>query len=417
MTQAALPSRHPIFEATFAANGGYARADILNPVGKNEWDIIEVKSTTGLKDVHIPDVAFQAWVFAAAGITIRRCFLGHINRDYVRQGEIEPKKLFTLCDVTAEVAGMSRALEEQAGQMAKIIRAAQSPEIQIGKQCDRPYPCPLHDHCWAFLPAQNVMELYDDKKGRGFDLLKRGVLRIAEIPDDYPLSTKQEIQRTTALTGQPQIQRVQIQTFLAGLEYPLQFLDFETFSTAIPLFNGTRPYEQIPFQFSLHIVRTAGAKPEHRKFLADGRSDPRAEFMRRLQSAVEPEGSILAFNAAFEKTRMKECATVLPEYLSWVAAVNRRIVDLLIPFRGFNLYHPDQGGSASMKAVLPALTGKDYTGLEIQEGGTASREFLRVTFTDVSEAERRRVRRALDKYCGQDTEGMIWILDALKRHD
>ena len=114
---------------------------------------------------------------------------------------------------------------------------------------------------------------------------------------------------------------------------------------------------------------------------------------------------------------MKECATVLPEYLSWVAAVNRRIVDLLIPFRGFNLYHPDQGGSASMKAVLPALTGKDYTGLEIQEGGTASREFLRVTFTDVSEAERRRVRRALDKYCGQDTEGMIWILDALKRHD
>ena len=111
---------------------------------------------------------------------------------------------------------------------------------------------------------------------------------------------------------------------------------------------------------------------------------------------------------------MKECAEILPEYQPWVVAVNQRIVDLLLPFRGFNFYHPDQCGSASMKLVLPALTGKDYKHLEIQEGGAASREFLRITFTDVSEAERKRVRRALEKYCGQDTEGMVWILDALK---
>jgi len=414
LTKKQLPSRRPIFEATFSANGGFARADILNPVGKDEWDIIEVKNSTGLKDVHIPDLAFQAWVFAAAGIKIRRCILCHINNQFVRDGEIDPRGLFTLRDVTAEVAAFSRDLEDQVSQMGKTIRAAKCPDIQIGKQCKTPYACPLQDHCWSFLPPHNVLDLYDDKKGRGWDLLKKGVLRLAEIPPDYSLSAKQQIQRATAISGKPHIKPIQIQTFLKKLEYPLHFLDFETFSTAIPLFDGTRPYQQIPFQFSLHIVRKAGSKPEHRKFLSEGRNDPRADFMRQLKAAIEPDGSIVVFNASFEKTRMKECADVLPAYASWVAAVNGRVVDLLNPFKAFNYYHPDQCGSASMKLVLPALTGKDYAGLEIQEGGAASREFLRVTFGDVSELERKRVRRALELYCGQDTEGMVWILDTLR---
>jgi hypothetical protein len=244
-------------------------------------------------------------------------------------------------------------------------------------------------------------------------LLKRGVLKIADIPDDYPLSDKQGIQRATAISGKPHFKPTQIQTFLKNLGYPLHFLDFETFNTAIPLFDGTRPYEQIPFQFSLHVIQKAGWKPEHRKFLAEGRNDPRPEFMRQLMAAVEPNGSIVVFNASFEKGRLKECADALPQYASWVVGVNGRIVDLLTPFRGFNFYHPDQCGSASMKQVLPALTGKGYEHLEIQEGEAAGREFLRVTFGDVSESERKRVLRALDLYCGRDTEGMIWILEAL----
>jgi hypothetical protein len=258
------------------------------------------------------------------------------------------------------------------------------------------------------------LELYFDTKGRGFDLLKRGVLRIADIPANYPLSDKQAIQRAVAISGKPHVKRTQIDSFLNGLEYPVHFLDFETFSPAIPLFDGTRPYQQIPFQFSLHILREAGAKAEQRKFLTEGRNDPRSEFMRRLKAAVEPSGSILAFNAAFEKGRIKECAEVFPQYASWVTEVNRRIIDLLIPFKAFNFYHRDQGGSASMKMVLPALTGKDYNSLDIQDGGTASREFLRVTFGEVSESERKRVRRALEQYCGQDTDGMVWIVEALR---
>ena len=414
LTRKHIPSRRPIFEATLSANGGYARADILNPVGEGEWDLIEVKSTTSLKDVHIPDLAFQSWVFTKAGIKIRRCFLCHINNKFVRHGEVDPKEFFTLRDVTAQVSAYSGEIEEHLSDMGKTIRAANCPDIQIGKQCDSPYTCALHDHCWSFLPAQNITELYDDKKGRRWDLLKRGVLKIAEIPTDYPLSPKQLIQRKMAQSSIPHVERTKIQTFLKNLEYPLHFLDFETFQTAIPIFDGTKPYEQIPFQFSLHIVHKAGTKPEHREFLADGRNDPRAGFMRQLKSSIEPSGSIVAFNAPFEKSRMKECAELLPEYKSWVSEVNQRVVDLLNPFKAFSFYHPDQCGSASMKLVLPALTGKDYSKLEIQEGGAASREFVRVTFGDVTESERKRVRKALELYCGQDTEGMVWILDALR---
>jgi len=414
LTQKYLPSRRPIFEATFSANGGFARADILNPFGKYEWEIIEVKSTTGLKDVHIADLTFQSWVFKEAGLKIRRCVLCHINNQFVRHGEIDPNEFFALRDVTAEVTEFSRNIDGQISDMGKIIQAAKSPEIQIGKQCDSPYTCALHDHCWAFLPERNVLELAGDNKGRRWDLLqKRNILRLSEIPADYPLSAKQQIQRETAITGKPHVKQPAIRTFLKTLEYPLHFLDFETFSPAIPICDGTRPYAQIPFQFSLHVIHKAGTKPEHRKFLAEGRNDPRAEFMRRLKSGIEPSGSIAVFNATFEKQRLKECAAVLPEYENWVSAVNHRIVDLLNPFKAFNFYHPDQCGSASMKQVLPALTGTDYSKLEIQEGATASREFLRVTFGDVSESERKRLRRALDLYCGQDTEGMVWILDAL----
>ena len=194
----------------------------------------------------------------------------------------------------------------------------------------------------------------------------------------------------------------------------MSYLDFETFGTAIPLFDGVRPYQQVPFQFSLHIVRAPGAKPEHIMFLAEGRHDPRPEFLLKLRDAIGRTGPIVAFNAGFELARLRECCEALLDFSTWLREVEGRFVDLLTPFRSFHFYDPSQGGSASMKAVLPALTGKGYEALAIQEGGAASREFLRVTFGGVVDAERLRVRRELQAYCGQDTEGMVWITDCLR---
>jgi hypothetical protein len=412
LTQEAIRLRKPLFEAAFSAEGGYCRVDILRPAPNRAWDIIEVKSTTSLKDVHLDDLAFQAWVLTNAGLKVRACFLCHIDPDFVRRGAVDPKKFFVLEDVSTQVSGMSRTVEDKLGDMFKTIRLAAHPDIAIGPHCDDPYSCPLHDHCWSFLPEQSVLDLYRGTK-KGFGLLERGTTHLRDIPDGFKLTANQVVQRQAAITGQAHVSPQAISEFLDRLQHPLHFLDFETFGTAIPLCDGLRPYQQVPFQFSLHIVRKPGSEPEHHMFLAEGRGDPRPAFMLRLRETIGTKGSVVAYNAEFEKGRMQECCEAMPNFSPWLAQVEGRIVDLLEPFRSFHYYHPAQGGSASMKAVLPVLTGKGYGHLAIQEGDTASREFLRVTFGNVPEDERRRVRKQLEQYCGQDTEGMIWIVDAL----
>ena len=414
LTNTALKLRKPLFESAFSANGGYCRTDILRPAPKDSWDLIEAKSTTSAKDVHLDDLAFQYWVLVKAGLKIRKCYLMHINSDFVRKGEIDPKKFFTLADLTAQVVDPAELVQDKLDDMLKVIRQRKSPDIKIGPQCNDPYGCALVDHCWKFLPSHSVFDLYRGGK-KGFDLLEQGVTALGDIPDDFKLTANQGIQKQVAISGKPYINKKGIAKFLARLEYPVSYLDFETFNTAIPLFDGLHPYQQVPFQFSLHIVKAPGAKPEQIMFLAEGRQDPRPEFMLKLRESVSRTGSIVAFNAPFELSRIKECCEAMPKFAPWLKGIEGRVVDLLGPFRSFDYYHPDQHGSASMKAVLPALTGKGYDELAIQEGGTASNEFLRVTFGVVDEAERRRVRQQLEEYCGRDTEGMVWIVKELGR--
>jgi hypothetical protein len=410
----AAKARKPLCEAGFVYSGGFARVDILNPVGKDRWDIIEVKSSTEVKDVNLIDLAFQAFVYSGAGLNIRRCCVMHVNRDYVRRGPVDPKKFFKLVDVTKDVSGLSRDIEPQLEDMFRAIRRKQEPDIKIGPHCSDPYPCPLQDRCWAFLPADSVFNLYYGGK-KCWRLLGEGILRLTDIPDTVDLTDRQAIQRKVALTGQPHIDRKALANFLKRLKYPVGYLDFETFNTAIPLFDGVTPYQQVPFQFSLHRQPALGAKPEHHAFLADGRGDPRPEFLNRLRDCIGDNGSVVVYNAKFEKGVLDALADAFPEHTNWIDGVKARIIDLLELFQAFDYYHPEQHGTASIKAVLPVLTGRSYADLEIQEGGQASLEYVRVHFGDVPEAERRKVRGQLERYCGQDTEGMIWIVDALRR--
>lgn len=414
-TQEAIKQRRPIYEATFAHGGSYAHADILVPGAGNAWNLVEVKSTTGLKEeVHLPDIAFQAFVISGTGIRLRKCFLAHINSEFVRHGPVDPKKFFTLEDVTKPVSSMTRDIEDQIDAMQSVIGLKSHPDIKIGPHCDNPYTCPLHDRCWSFLPEASVFTLYRGG-AKCFSLLQQGIQKLADIPANVTLTDNQAIQRSVLLAGQPHIDRPALAAFLSQLEYPVSYLDFETIGTAIPLFDDASPYQQIPFQYSLHIVSSPNAKPEHHYFLADGTADPRSEFMRRLRDALPATGSVVTYNAGFETGRLKECCELLPEFKPWLRKVTPRVVDLLLPFRGFRYHHPDQNGSNSMKAVLPALTGKGYEKLAIQEGGAATREFLRVTFGEVDAAERRRVRQDLEEYCALDTLGMVQIVGRLKQ--
>jgi hypothetical protein len=413
-TKKLLAERKPIFEAAVKYGNAYSIADILAPVDDNRWDLIEVKSSTAVKDINLPDVAIQSYVCQNSGIKLNKIFLMHINNQYVRQGDIEPEKLFAKEDITEQAQELLLQVEPNLEKMVRIIQGAECPDIKIGPHCNNPYECPLKEICWAFLPQDNVFSLYRGKT-LGFELLQQKVQKLADIPPGTILSSSQSIQVKCAKTNKPHIDKKGIANFLSTLQYPLYFLDFETVAPAIPIYDGTRPYQNIPFQFSLHIVGKEGGKPEHHSFLAEGKGDPRPEILKELKSLLGNSGSIIAYNAGFETGCLEGCAESYPQYSEWVAQIKRRIIDLLGPFKSFCYYHPEQNGSASLKSVLPALTGKGYEGMEIADGGTASREYARVTFGDAGEEERLKVRKHLVEYCGQDTEGMIWIVKELTR--
>ena len=411
-TREMLQQRRTVFEAGITAGKLYSRLDILKPVNDDEWDIVEVKSSTRIKDVDIEDVAFQKYCCQQAGMGIRNCFLMHINNKYVRRGEIDPGQLFIIEDVTEQVADTMRSVPDKVGTMLEVIAAEDCPDIVIGKQCSSPYEC-LVEGCREFLPEDNVTELYRGGQ-KSFELLNDGILAICEIPDTFKLSGSQEIQKTCISTGQPYADGASIKSFLDSLQYPLYYLDFETFSAAVPPFDGTHPYQNIPFQFSLHVVAAAAAEPEHFSYLTSGTADPRPELLAALKKWLGKSGSIIVYNQSFEKSVLADLAEAFPEYKNWVESILSRFIDLLLPFRSFWYYHPAQKGSASLKAVMPALTGQGYQGLNIANGENASFEFYRVTYGDVPEEERERVRQDLEKYCGRDTEGMIWIIRALQ---
>lgn len=413
-TNRLLVERRPLFEAAFRFRNGYARADILYPAGRNSWDIIEVKSTITVKEVHLDDLALQRYVFEGAGLTIRKTILMHLNKSYVRRGEVDPEQLFTLSDVTGEVVMRLPRVGQALARMVAVVKHDECPEQDIGPQCAAPYECPLQELCWSVVPEHNVFELSYMGK-RGFELYHDGVARITEIPPDYRLTAHQSIQSIAVKTGKPHVDDEGISRFLSSIEYPVHFLDFETFSTAIPLFDGISPYESVPFQFSLHILRFPGAKPEHYFFLAEGTADPRREFINALRRHIARKGSIVAYNAPFEKSQLENLATAFPGNAAWLESLRPRFLDLLSPFRLFHYYHPDQHGSASMKAVVPALTKLSYDSLPIGDGSTASNEYVRVTYGDVTQKERQRVRKALAGYCKLDTLGMLRIVEALER--
>ncbi len=246
-------------------------------------------------------------------------------------------------------------------------------------------------------------------------LFREGLVNLRELPAHVKLTDRQKIQVETCRSGKAHIRRSGIQEFVANLKFPLHFVDFETVNPAIPIWSNSAPFEQVPFQCSLHIIDKWDSAPLHFSYLSEGQNDPRPEMMSALAASIRPGGTILAYNAAFEKAILDRCSRMFPEFRSWRKSVHDRFIDLLQPFRNFDYYSPEQHGSASMKDVLPALCGVDYSDLSIQDGIAASRAFLRMISDEVSRDERKKIRSELEAYCGRDTYGMILILTALKR--
>jgi hypothetical protein len=403
-----------IYEATFSHNNAFAALDILHRQDNELW-AIEVKSSTEVKDYHITDASLQYWVMNQCNVKPDRFFIMHINKEYVRKDEINPKELFTLTDITEQVKDKQNWITEELKKLHDVLETQEEPSKPIGTHCQSPFSCDYKHHCWSHVPTNSVFELYSPR-GKDWDLYSKGILKLEDIPDSEPLNHRQKIQIEGVKNGASFIDKKAISEFISKVVYPLYFFDFETIFPAIPPLNGTSPFQQTPFQYSLHVLETPTSELVHKEFLADpthfqvgSNIDPRMELLKQLQTDIGPKGSIVAYNATFEINVLQTLLQLFPEFKSYIEDLCTRFVDLLIPFRQAWYYLPEMGKSASIKSVLPALAPEfSYNDLVINNGGDASEIFLAM-LNKAFEGDYNATIKDLIKYCERDTFGMVVV--------
>jgi len=404
-----------IFQATAMPKDLLARADILKYNTKTKsWDIYEVKSSTEVKDEHIPDLCFQKIAFERDGYKIGKTYLVHINSDYIRKGKVEPKKLFTIEYISDQVENYRSTAETNIPKALKLIEQAKDPSCEIGRQCKHPYECPLKELCWSFLPEYSIYDLKRINEAKLQVMKDMGILKITDVPDDFELSESQTNQIQVAKTGKPIIDKEAIATTLNSLKYPIYNLDYETYASAIPLFDGTSPYQNICFQYSLHVMDKPNGKVEHYEFLHTEHSNPVPKLLESMQQHIGDTGSVIVWNKSFEMTRNEEMAKQYPKYASFLKSINSRVFDLMEIFRKQYYVHPSFRGSCSIKYVLPVLIPSlSYKNLEsIQEGGIASLYWFKHIFNN--SPKRDSTIKNLKVYCGLDTKSMLEIFKHLQ---
>ena len=403
-----------IFEATFENGDVLVRVDILQRRRDNRWRLIEVKSTTDLKEEHLDDVGIQTRVVSRSGLDLASSCLAHVNRNYVFQGgSIDVRRFFKIRNLTRRIERLLPKLTFQLRSELRVLAMPNPPEIPTGPHCTSPVTCEFFDRCNAPLPNDHVGYLPRIHASAVEELQGIGVESIHDIPDDFPLNERQRRACTSVQTGEPWF-GAELGKELGSLRYPLCFIDFETVNPAIPRFSGMRPYDQLVFQYSVHVQRELGAEPEHHEFLASDGTDPRREFITSLCAALGESGSIVVYNAAFESQRLSELSTWLPEFADRIKKIQVRLWDLL-PIVRSHVYHPAFAGSYSLKAVLPALVPSlTYAGMEVANGRDAGLGWESLVHGGLDRSEHNRIRKALLEYCGQDTLALVRLLERLR---
>ena len=407
-----------IYEAAFKQAGVFAMADILVKNG-DRWDIYEVKASTKVKTYHLDDASVQ-WYALSQVLDLGRAFIVHVNSSYVRQGELEIDRLFSITEITDHVLDKQPQVPELIAEMETMLQSDE-PVIDIGPHCSSPHSCDFKHHCWQTIPKPSVFDLYRMNANTKFQLYHQGIVALDQIPAKQKLTPVQRLQVRCAMAPEIVVQPKKIASFLKALQFPLHFFDFETFQEAIPRFDHQSPYQQMAFQYSLHILHEDG-RLEHKEFLGDEQTDPRYELVKQMEQDILPTGTLVAFNQSFEKRIIRELAKRFPEHKAALLDIHGRFEDLIKPFRNQSYYHPDFNGSFSIKSVLPAMFPNDpeldYKQLNIQNGGMAMNTFAKLhRLKDPS--QRKQIRRDLLAYCRLDTLAMVKIyqkLDELASH-
>ena len=409
-TATALAGKAPvIYEASFFADRVFVAVDILERL-RGGFGLIEVKSSTGAKPEHLPDAAIQAHVLQQAGLEVRSIEIMHLNRECTFP---DLSDLFARTDMTGEVEALLPDVPAQVKGQLRMLEGP-LPRVAIGPHCSTPYECPFMSRCWADLPEHHVSTLYRIGK-KVWDLEAGGCRTIHALPTGMSLGSTAERQRRSVVSGE-MIVEPSLRDALQEFEPPLAFLDFETINPAIPVWAGCHPYDNIPVQFSCHRQRPGGGY-EHVEWLAKGPRDPRPAIAEALIAACAGARTIVAYNASFEKTCLRELGEALDSKTARaIEDIAGRIKDLLPAVRD-HVYHPGFGGSFSLKSVLPVLVPDlSYEELEVSDGGIAALELARLLLRGdtLKETEKVRLREALLRYCELDTRGTVRLLERLR---
>ena len=410
----ANPEVPAIFEGTFENCGVVARVDVLQRRRDNRWRLLEIKSATSLKEEHLDDVGIQSRVVSRSGLDLASVNLAHVNRDYVFDGgSIDPRKFFKIRNLTRRIASLQPKLAFQLRAEFTVLNMPNAPDISPGQQCTNPVRCEFFDRCNVPRPGDHVGYLPRIHASAVEELKEMGVESIHDIPADFKLNERQRRAATCVQKGAAWYSR-DLGKELQSLKYPLYFADFETVNPAIPRFPGMRPYDQLPFQWSVHVLRKPGTELEHHEFLATDTTDPRREFITSLCPALGKSGSIVVYSA-FESQRLSELASWLPEFADQIEKIQARLWDLLPVVRN-HVYHPKFAGSYSIKNVLPALVPSlTYEGMDVANGTDAGAAWDLLVTGRLEQTGRDRIRKALLDYCGQDTTALVRLLERVWR--
>ena len=407
-----------ICEASFNYNGLYCAVDILRKENGG-YAIYEVKSSTDAKHIYAVDIAYQRYVLEHCGLNITGTYLICIDSSYVRGSELDIHGLFKIIDVSAEVNDEYQNVPSLLKKAEQVYAMKEEPNKDIGAHCRTPYECGFWGYCTKDLPTPNVFDLYRMSFEKCLDHYYNGQVSYNDLLFDSSITNAKQLrQMLHQVSEQPdEIDKDGIRDFLDTLSYPIYFLDFETTQAVIPEYEGTKPYQQMTFQYSLHYIEYEDGPLLHKEFLAESGTDPRRAIAERLCEDIPMNVCVTAYNKAFECTRLKELAETFPDFADHLLNISDNIKDLLTPFQKGYYYTKAMGGSFSIKSVLPALfpndPALDYHNLEqIHNGGEAMTIFPQIKDMPPEEAER--TRHNLLKYCELDTYAMVKVWERLK---
>lgn len=397
-----------IFEASFSAGGVFAAIDVLEK-RRRGWALVEVKSTSKVKDSHVPDVAVQLHAARAAGVDVRRVELMHLNRACTFP---ELDDLFVQEDVTKDAEAFLPEIPRQLRRMRKALDGA-IPRVEFGPQCSEPYACPFVERCRPDLPRHHVSTLYRISPKKLAAWLDEGRETLRDLPDDAKLSPIQARQVRSVRSGRLVVEDG-LSDALATIEAPVAFLDFETINPPVPVWVGCHPFDATPVQMSCHVLGPRG-RVEHHAHLAEPGGDPRPELAEAVVRACEGARTVVAYNARFEDACLEHLALAVPRLAKALRSLRKRLVDLW-PIVRENVYHPGFGGEFGLKAVAPALVrGAGHGDLDVADGDTASMLLagLLLAPEKLRSSGRAKLRRQLLAYCERDTEVLVKVYERL----